>query len=131
MTLVLDASAIVSWMMPDEGWIGLDQIAAGHDQLIAPWLLWSELRNVLLVNERRGRLAPGSTERSVQRFDMLGVVYDGGMSSNGTIDLARRHGLTVYDATYLECALRHGADIATRDTALFRAASDEGLRVHR
>ncbi len=117
--------------MPDEAWIALDGIVAGHDDLVAPWLLWAELRNVFLINERRGRLARGTAELSVQRFDQLGVVYDTELSSDATITLARRHSLTVCDAAYLECALRHGAEIATRDDALSRAASDEGLRVHR
>jgi predicted nucleic acid-binding protein len=41
--------------------------------------------------------------------------------------LARRHGLTVYDAAYLELALREGLDLATLDTELADAARAEGM----
>ena len=42
--------------------------------------------------------------------------------------LARRRGLAVYDAAYLELARREGAPLATLDTALATAARTE--RVH-
>jgi predicted nucleic acid-binding protein len=41
--------------------------------------------------------------------------------------LARRHGLTVYDASYLELAQRHGVALATLDAALAEAAQRESL----
>jgi predicted nucleic acid-binding protein len=37
--------------------------------------------------------------------------------------------LTVYDAAYLELALRMGADLATRDAELIAAAGAVGVRV--
>ena len=41
--------------------------------------------------------------------------------------LAERHGLSSYDAIYLELAKRHTAPLATLDKTLARAAADEGL----
>ena len=41
--------------------------------------------------------------------------------------LAERHGLSFYDAIYLELAKRYTAALATLDKALARAAADEGL----
>ena len=43
--------------------------------------------------------------------------------------LARRHGLTVYDAAYLELALRRGASLATLDMRLSAAAASEGVEI--
>jgi predicted nucleic acid-binding protein len=43
------------------------------------------------------------------------------------MELAERHGLTFYDALYLELALRRDAPLATLDAALQRAAKSEGL----
>ena len=40
-------------------------------------------------------------------------------------DLARVHGLTIYDALYLELAKREGAELAMLDGALGRAALAE------
>jgi predicted nucleic acid-binding protein len=44
-----------------------------------------------------------------------------------TTGLARQHGLTVYDAAYLELAMRLGATLATSDAALARAARKAGV----
>jgi predicted nucleic acid-binding protein len=41
--------------------------------------------------------------------------------------LAARHGLTAYDAAYLELAQRRALPLATRDAALIRAAAAEGV----
>ncbi len=43
--------------------------------------------------------------------------------------LAEKHGLSFYDAIYLELAKRHGAALATLDNALAGAAADEGLHL--
>ena len=45
--LVIDASALVGWLMPDENGIDLPALAAEHEDIVAPWLLWAELRNIL------------------------------------------------------------------------------------
>ena len=44
-----------------------------------------------------------------------------------TWQLAERHRLTIYDAAYLELALRVGAPLATKDKALIRAAAAESV----
>ena len=46
-----------------------------------------------------------------------------------TAGLARQYGLTIYDAAYLELAMRRGATLATSDTALARAAKKAGVGV--
>ena len=38
-----------------------------------------------------------------------------------------QHGLSFYDAVYLELAIRHSAPMATLDRTLARAADAEGL----
>lgn len=43
--------------------------------------------------------------------------------------LARAEGLTTYDATYLELAIRRGLPLLTRDEALIRAAERSGVAV--
>jgi hypothetical protein len=43
--------------------------------------------------------------------------------------IKRRHRLTVYDAVYLELALRHGATLASLDAALLAAAKAEAVRI--
>lgn len=127
MTLIIDASALIAWVMPDETGLDLDRALAVHNDVIAPWLLWIELRNILLVSERRGRLSAGMAEQIIEPLDGLGILLDTSPSSQVVMELSRRHGLTAYDAVYLECALRHGGVLATLDQPLSRAAKAEGV----
>lgn len=127
--LVIDASALVGWVMPDETGIDLPALAAEHEEIVAPWLLWAELRNILVVSERRGRIPGGSAEQITDAVDGLGIALDTAPASAVVLDLARRHRLTVYDALYLELALRQGATLASLDTALLEAARAEAVPV--
>lgn len=125
--LVLDASALASWLMPDELGIDLIALATRHDVLTAPWLIWAEIRNILVVNEQRGRIGSAVVDQALEIIGQLGIVLDTGPSSSAVMALARTHRLTVYDALYLELALRQRAVLATHDAALMRAASAEGV----
>ena len=63
MAFVVDASIAGSWCFPDESDAGaealLDRLA--EEPGLAPGLWWYEVRNILIVNERRGRIdAAGS-----------------------------------------------------------------------
>ncbi|WP_230312596.1 type II toxin-antitoxin system VapC family toxin [Paracoccus lichenicola] len=127
--LVLDASALVGWVMPDERGINLPELAALHADIVAPWLLWAELRNILIVNERRGRIPPGTAEQIIDAVEALGIVLDIEPAGAVVLDLARRHRLTIYDALYLELALRQGATLASLDDALLAAAKAEAVPV--
>lgn len=127
--LVLDASALAGWLMPDEAGVDLAGLAGQHAVFAAPWLLWAEIRNILVVAERRGRIAPGIVEQALEAIGDLGIVLDTAPSSAALLALCRAHGLTAYDALYLELAIREGAALATRDAALARAATAEGVSV--
>ena len=125
--LVIDASALVGWLMPDESGIDLPALAAEHEDIVAPWLLWAELRNILVVSERRGRIPLGAAEQITDAVDALGIVLDTAAAGSVVLELARRHRLTVYDALYLELALRRGATLASLDAALLAAARAEAV----
>lgn len=125
--LVVDASALVAWVMPDEVGSDLDTLMAAHEQILAPTLLWVELRNILIVSERRGRLPVGMADQIADAVDALGITLVAPGSSAVVMDLARRHRLSAYDALYLELALREGAALASLDQALNAAAVAEGV----
>lgn len=125
--LILDASALIGWIMPDEAGIDLEPLIARGEPLLAPWLIWVELRNILIVSERRGRLPAGMGDQIADAVDALQIQLDSSASSAVVMDLARRHGLTAYDALYLETALRHGAMLATLDGKLRAAAVAEAV----
>lgn len=127
--LVIDASVIMSALLPDEAGPDLEALIEPYDEIIAPWLLWAEVRNILIVAERRGWLAAGLAEDILEAVHDLGIALDQSPRSAAVLRLARRHGLSVYDALYLELALHHEADLATNDDALRRAAIAEGVHL--
>lgn len=100
---------------------------ATHADFLAPWLLWAELRNILIVTERRGRLPQGLADQLIEAVEGLGILLDTAPSNAGVLSLARRHGLTVYDALYLDLAQRRGAMLSTLDAKLAQAARAEGV----
>jgi predicted nucleic acid-binding protein len=88
---------------------------------------------VLLVNERRKRITASDTIRAVTLFKELAIQVDraGNLQPfDATLLLARAHGLTAHDASYLELALREGLPIATLDARMCNAATAAGVQLH-
>ena len=126
---VLDASVAVNWLLDDE----LDPKTAivvvriGQDEALVPQLWHLEVRNALLIAERRGRITASGLEERRHALRRLLVSTDTAPDLEGAFVLARTHGLTYYDALYLELAQRRYAALATLDTALGRAAAAAGI----
>jgi len=55
----------------------------------------------------------------------LPIVFDREPDERGLMEIARRNGLTVYDASYVELARRLALPLATLDKAMARAALKE------
>ena len=129
MPFVVDASVAASWLLPDERHVVAEAAykRIAHEQAVAPALWWFELRNMLIVNERRGRLDSVKTARALRLLRALPVAIDTGVEEDTLMQLARRHRLTVYDAAYLELALRERLALATLDAALAAAARAEAV----
>ncbi len=129
MAVILDASASLCWAFPDEdhpiataAWDRLGA-EAGH----VPSLWWYELRNALVTSERRGRLTEAETAAFLRALSVLPITIDRTANEAAVLALARRHRLTVYDASYLELAQRLRGSLATLDEALATAARIEGV----
>jgi predicted nucleic acid-binding protein len=129
MPFVVDASVAACWLMPDERHPFANAAFAriASDPAIAPVLWRFELRNLLMVNERRGRLDAAKTARALRLLRALPITIDSAEDEDTLMELARQHRLTVYDAAYLELALRRGLPLATLDTALANAAGAEAV----
>ncbi|WP_372096793.1 type II toxin-antitoxin system VapC family toxin [Tistrella mobilis] len=128
---VIDASVVAAWLLPDEGHVQADLSfqRLETDHAVAPELWWFEVRNVFIVNERRGRIDRAQTSEALSLLAALPLNIDRDVRDPDLLDLARRHRLTVYDAAYLELARRGGWPLATLDNALARAAVAEGVAV--
>ena len=132
MSFVLDASVTMDWCFVDEsdGYSQgvLEHLRRSHAIVPALWLL--EINNVLLVKERRGKLTQEGTDKfllTLQRLDIRVRYEEIDQYGSKTLALAREHGLTVYDAIYLELAARQQLPLATRDKELIRAAPLAGV----
>ena len=129
MPIVIDCSMLLAWSLAEE-----EEEAATEairrtleTGAVAPQIWWYELRNALLINERRGRIAPQQLANTLTDIAALGIEIDGGHDETAMFALARRHSLTVYDAAYLELAFRRSLPLATFDRRLAMAADAEGV----
>lgn len=129
MPFVLDASITACWALWDENHPVAEFARTHllHEEAVVPALWWFEIRNLLIVNERRGRLLETDSSRFLRELDRLGIVQDQAPEGSRVLDLARTHRLSVYDSSYLELALRKRARLATLDKALALAAEREGV----
>ncbi len=131
MPIVIDCSVLLAWSLAEE-----EEDAATEairriveTGAVVPQIWWYELRNALLMNERRGRIAPQQMANMLADIMALGIEVDGEHDETGMLALARRHSLTVYDAAYLEVAFRRSLPLATFDRQLAGAAAAEGVAV--
>jgi len=132
-TFVVDASVALSWCFEDEAtaWTDslLDRLRAG-DSIVVPAHWPTEISNGMLIALRRKRIQPGRPELFWDALAVLPIEVEPPLSplqAKAVLVLCAHHGLTVYDATYLELAKRKGLPLATLDTDLIKAASEEGV----
>ena len=131
MPFVLDASVTASWCFEDEeapvADAAMDRLPEDH--AVVPALWWFEIRNILVVNERRGRIESADSDVFLNDLARLPIRIASDPNGRLVVALARTHRLTAYDAAYLELAVRLTAPIATLDRALADAARAEGLEL--
>ena len=129
---VLDGSLALAWYFKDEAAPYADAVAASFPVWCArvPVIWPLEVANAVLMGERR----TGSTEgQAVKWLGYLGClpisVEEASKERVWTevLSLSRAHGLSAYDAAYLELALRRGLPLATLDNQLKRVASALGV----
>jgi predicted nucleic acid-binding protein len=129
---VVDASATLPWCFADEATTATNALLARlrtGDEAIVPahWAL--EVANALLIAVRRKRISPLDADQFLQDLEFLPIRIDTTTKSQvrtGAFPLAEQYGLTVYDAAYLELAIRQGLPLATLDDDLRKAAGVAG-----
>ena len=97
-----------------------------------PSLWWLEVANVLQMGVRRKRYSPSDRDahlRDLAKYTIRTDPYTKTHAWTSTLTLADRHGLTLYDAAYLELALRRDLPLATLDCELRQAATTEAVLV--
>jgi predicted nucleic acid-binding protein len=131
---VLDASWVPGFFFRDEISDAARRIRdrALTEDVIVPAIWPLEVANILRQGERRKRISEDDARTAAILVMSLRTFIEAprlGTALGPVLDLARRHMLTAYDASYLELALRLGLPLATRDEDLLRACAAEGVPI--
>jgi predicted nucleic acid-binding protein len=136
-SFVLDASVTTAWLLQDDPGGYADLILGNDDSteafIFAPALWIEEVTNTFLLIHRRKRAPAQAIEFFFDRLESLPIT----VSNSETVlyaatmrdihRLASKHGLTAYDATYLDLAMRLELPLATLDRQLRQAANKEKI----
>lgn len=128
--VVVDASVAAAWFLPDEAtpFTEAALLASATAEVWVPALWLLEIGNLFISAQRRKRITPEQRQALVQAAAALRLRVDREPVDMVALDaLAARHGLTTYDATYLELALRRALPLATLDAAVSKAMKGAGV----
>ena len=78
---------------------------------------------------RRGRISKADAQEFLNSLGDLNIHLTDPLSYGAVFEIAERHSLTVYDAAYLELAIRERLALASLDAALIRAARKEQVAI--
>jgi predicted nucleic acid-binding protein len=134
---VVDASVVLAWCFPDENSALARRVAQMFkqgDSAIAPSFWPHEVLNALLVGEKRKRISGDLIRNFLTDLATLPIVLQE-LQADAIFDriqsLSRKHGLTAYDAAYLDLAQTNGLPMATLDEDLIRACARTGVELVR
>lgn len=128
MSLVLDSSATLAWIYPDERPPGAVELLnwIGENGAIVPSIWRLEIINALLSARRRRRITDEEIDVVLASLLDLEITVDDETDVHAwsqTAEIAAQNGLTIYDACYVELALRRSLPIATFDREVRIAAN--------
>ena len=107
MRFVLDASAALSLLLEEDAGgaqaTRLGGLFSRGDSAVVPTLFIHEITNVLVTAVRRKRIESADADRIAGRARSLPITVDGRtVSAPRVLDFAVLHGLSAYDAAYLD-----------------------------
>ncbi|MFN3537114.1 MAG: type II toxin-antitoxin system VapC family toxin [Brevundimonas sp.] len=123
MTLVVDCSVALKWVLVEEGReAALDLIGQA---LIAPDFLTLECANVLALKARGGLISPARARASLKEIEALpGLVFrQSSVHVGAAQELSLELAQTAYDCLYLALAISEDATLVTADEKFERAVS--------
>ncbi len=132
MIMVADPSAVMAWCFKDEVTDhSVDMLGrAAEHGIIVPTLWFADVANSLLLGEKRMRTTHALIDEFTAMLEQLHITVDHEGEINcfeRIMPLSRKHGLTSYDALYLELAQRWNVPLLSRDKALRNAAIADGI----
>lgn len=135
MSFVVDCSAVVPWAFGDEATAEtddlLDELARGEVAWV-PTIWHLEVGNVLLGAMGKKKIDQAGIEAFFSLMKNLEIVTDPETTARAwdkTLDLAQLYRLSIYDASYLELAMRKGMPLASLDKELAAACREAGVEL--
>ena len=132
--IVLDNTVTMAWCFADESTefteALLRRLSDLTDNALVPALWLYEVVNVTEVAARKGRITPEKAKAFLDSLADLPIEIEHPSVRQMFISvrkLVSQYGLTAYDASYLELAIRHNLPFATSDKALSKAAHAAGI----
>ncbi len=134
MSVVVDASMTLAWFFQDERTESVNGVLTfvAQNGALVPFHWRTEVANTFLMAERRSRVTADFVDRSLKDLESLQLETDQNSAEviwGETRRLAAANRLTIYDAIYLELALRTKFPLATLDKQLAKAATDSGVKL--
>lgn len=134
MSVVVDASMTLAWFFEDERTESVNGVLTfvAQSGAFVPFHWRTEVANTFLMAERRSRVTADFVDRSLKDLESLPLEIDQNSAEvvwGETRRLAAANRLTIYDAIYLELALRTKFPLATLDKQLAKAATDSGVKL--
>ena len=131
MAFVLDASIAIAWVVPSQATAYTKRIRlrAMREPYHVPVIFAAEVTDVLVVLERRGILNEHGAEAAAEVLGRLNpIVHPLNLDLLELRRLAKRFGLTAYDACYLALALELRLPVACGDCLLKTALVAAGVK---
>lgn len=132
MTLVVDASVAVKWILPEADSTVAAALRERDTELVAPSLITVEIGNAVWKAARRGNIqrteALAGIEAALAWFESLFPIEN---LRAQALALAFDLGHPLYDCFYLALAQRRNAPLVTADEAMITAAQKAKIEVRR
>ena len=131
MPLIVDASVALAWFVRDQADSYTDRIRrlARRQRLHVPAIWPLEFANALWQLQRRRILSREQVDTIIALAEPLEIaVHREVPVPRRALELARKHDLSTYDASYLDLALTLRYPVACRDDALRQALRRAGIR---
>lgn len=128
--IVIDTSVAVKWLVAEMDSDKARVIEQSERTLCAPYLITSELTNVLLKREQAGDILAEQVGAGLPlALETIGNFVDERSLLSETLTIARRFSHSSYDCFFLACALGRGV-LVTADMKFANKISDFEYRKH-
>jgi predicted nucleic acid-binding protein len=132
--VVIDSSAVLKWFFRQDEESDDLAIRAREEHLnykialCAPELIYFEVINIMLFRIQNEKLLTNNL-RSLLLAN-IEIFYQTKESLIATARLAKKHGLTFYDSSYLYHVIENNLKLLTYDKKLLDAAISEGVKIY-